>query len=423
MNNTPQNTLIGFNTERASDFIITACLFIFLILSVSFHGSYKFSGILILFSYILFTLPTIRKSLYLNRSHIIFIVGCMLYIASMLSELLIHKEEFREFDPASKVFLFAPFLFLLCRLESKQLIIPIGFAIGSIVLFLIAFYERNIMDIPRSGGGINPIQFGNTASVMGLISFFLIKSLTNEKKKALIFLLIIGGISGLSASFLSLSRGGWIIIPIGIFLLGFQYKDSIIKYPKKTLIALIITFITVTTIISQTNITPRIEMISTDIHKFSQGDNSTSTGQRLAMWKVAFEIFISSPIVGVGKSVYLHTQQQKADNGEIAIQLKKYNHAHNAYFDTAARRGIIGLVGLLSLLFTPFLIAWRNLNSTNTRIKAYAYSLVILSLSFSSYNLTQSMFNHNSGIIMFTMFMIILISGLNAEKSVSCSQS
>lgn len=402
--------------EAIANFILSASLFVFLLLSVSYHGSYKASGILILCTYLLFFLPSIRKNIQLDKTHAAFAISCVAYIVSILMEVLIHNESARELDPASKAILFAPFLILLSTLKPKNIMIAVGFSLGSITLFSVALYERNVLGIDRVGAGINPIQFGNISSVMGLLCFFLIKTISTKNHRLLIPLLIAGGVAGISASFLSLSRGGWLIIPIAIAILTFQYRQNIKASPKAAIVGILITFSTMALLISETNIVNRLQTANTDIQEISQGNNSSSTGQRIEMWKVAFDVFLQNPALGVGKSSYLQQQQEKIERKEVSSALKGYNQAHNAYLDAAARRGIIGVSALLLLLLTPFTIAWKHLQNDNPKVKAYAYSLVILSLSFLSFNLTQSMFNHNSGIVMFLMFFIILMSGLNAEK-------
>jgi len=410
LKNTGENSETGCFSEK----ILLLCLFLFLALSVSFHGSYKVSGIIILCSYSLFLFSTVRKKIQLSKLHITFAASIIIYIMTLSMEIIIHKESIRELDPISKVILYAPFLILLSTLKPKILAIPWGFALGSVVLFLVAFYEREALGLPRAGAGINPIQFGNIACAMGLICFFLVNSQNNKK---IIMLLIIGGLAGITASFLSLSRGGWLIIPIAILLLIIQHRHNIIRNPKRALISIIIAFSSLSFLLIQTNIPSRINTINHDLEKMADGNNSTSTGDRIAMWKVAFNIFTDNPIIGTGKSDYLLTQQQKIDNNLVPSRLKDYNQAHNAYLDAGARRGIIGIAGLVIFLLAPALIALKHIRHKQVSIRTYAYCLFILSLSFSSFNLTQSMFNHNSGIIMFSMFFIILLSGLNTEKN------
>ncbi len=401
--------------EKTSNIIISANLFAFLLLSVSFHGSYKVSIIAMVCSYFLFLIPTIRNKISLTNDHKIFTIGYAVYTSSIILELVLHGENLRELDPASKTLLCMPFLLLLSTVNLKRSLIPVSFSIGAIILFAVAYYERSILGSSRASAGINPIQFGNIASAMGVICLFLIKGQTN-KCGFIIPLLIIGGITGLSASFLSLSRGGWLIIPVAFILLGFQYRHSLKSSPTKFLYSAIVILFTIALMISETNITSRLQTSISNVNKVSHDGNTTSIGLRFEMWKVAYDVFTSAPIVGVGKSAYLAYQQAESKRENISSKLKEFNQAHNAYLDAAARRGIIGLTGLLVFLLLPLIIAWKYVNSKNSSIQAYAYSLVILSLSFLSYNLTQSMFNHNSGIIMFTMFMIILMSGLNTEK-------
>ncbi len=395
---------------------LSGVVFCSIALSVAFVGSYKISGGLILASYLLFLLPSVRAGLKFQAAHKMFLLGGGIYLASILFEVALHHQSLREADPASKILLLTPFLLLLSRIDLSKHFLAFSFALGGIILLGVSLYDRFIFGLHRASGGINEIQFGNIACALGLICFFLLNTLKQSPyTRGLQTILVLGGLSALASSFLSGTRGGWVAI-ITVLLATY-----VIHFPKMNLkmrCATLLTpmlLITLLFAIPQTNVAKRSVELMEDIQLFVESGNTrTPTGERLDMWRTAAEVFINAPMVGVGKSHYLEYQKTQIDNHRVSEHLIGKNQAHNGYLDAAARRGIIGVAALCMFLFLPILVAWPYWRSDNSTIRGYAGALICLSFSFSCFNLTQSMFNHNSGIIMYLIFMVTLISALNS---------
>ncbi|MDI6800919.1 MAG: O-antigen ligase family protein [Thermodesulfovibrionales bacterium] len=85
-----------------------------------------------------------------------------------------------------------------------------------------------------------------------------------------------------------------------------------------------------------------------------------SSGLRLEVWKDAINVFMNSPIFGVGFNQY---------NKWVTL---KVFHAHSLYINTLVQSGIVGLLALMSL-FWGFLKTWVNAKKyiENEKMRAF----------------------------------------------------
>ncbi|WP_315982190.1 O-antigen ligase family protein [Aliamphritea spongicola] len=135
---------------------------------------------------------------------------------------------------------------------------------------------------------------------------------------------------------------------------------------------------------------------------------ATSTSIRFNLWQVAGEVAATSPITGVGKNRLVEYKTQQVDQGRFPEKLKRFDSSHNAYMNTVARRGLIGLAILCTFLWVPVYIAVSAIRRGSSEEQPYAYALLCFGLVFAIANLTQDMIFLNNGIIMYTGLLIIL---------------
>ena len=61
-------------------------------------------------------------------------------------------------------------------------------------------------------------------------------------------------------------------------------------------------------------------------------------------------------------------RKKKIATGNIG----QFTHAHNQYLDDLSKRGIVGLLALLAVLFIPLRTFMKKLNTTNDEVKLIA---------------------------------------------------
>jgi O-antigen ligase len=181
----------------------------------------------------------------------------------------------------------------------------------------------------------NPAEFGNLALLQGLVLFGLwrykIKKISFKGDTNLLNLLTLLGIIGyLTASFLSGTRGGWLIFPIILFLEMYRYYINEITILKKnliiviTIIALICGIIGIIT--TENSIKPRINQAIDDVVNLEKNAN-TSIGQRLQMWKMGLYVLQHESFTGIGASAFAPLMEQAQKTGFLYPDSNLPEHA------------------------------------------------------------------------------------------------
>lgn len=272
----------------------------------------------------------------------------------------------------------------------------------------------------RTTGFTHPIQFGNLALLLGLIS------LTGMPSKARHiqlqrFWLIFGAVCGFLASLLSGSRGGWILFPtilIATTIYLTLHKQRIKAFLLVTIAALLLCS---TLIIPQSRIIERIETAKKEVIAYNEaGDATTSVGARLQMWEFAWKLFTQKPLVGWTQLGYSKEIKTATNRKELDPIMESFNHPHNEMLDSASKRGALGLLALLLTYMTPLLIFTRHFKAASTpEQRRLAIAGALIPIAYIVFGLTQSFLPHNSGTMMyFYMTSYIWATLYNAKMKV-----
>lgn len=97
---------------------------------------------------------------------------------------------------------------------------------------------------------------------------------------------------------------------------------------------------------------------------------------RFTLWVSAWTDFLNAPILGHGPYTFIYKYPSKMTT-----------YAHNLYLEALAERGIIGLMGLLLLLYCGLSAAWRLRRSTSVELKVFSCAAfsAIASFCFASF--------------------------------------
>lgn len=146
----------------------------------------------------------------------------------------------------------------------------------------------------------------------------------------------------------------------------------------------------------------------------------SSVGQRLEMWSVAWRLFASAPLTGVGTGAYQTEAGALVEAGTAPPVTAQYDHPHNEYLDALSSRGLLGLLALLALLGIPSGLFSRGLNSPDPARLGASLSGLLVAVGFALFGLTETMFIHSVTlgwyVIITAMFMTLAEAPVGLEN-------
>ena len=160
------------------------------------------------------------------------------------------------------------------------------------------------------------------------------------------------GLCGIVGSLLSTARGGWVALPV----LACRYSLYLSSFSFKTFFLTFFGIIVVASIginqMPNNRIMERINVAQKDIQLYLDKNNgNTSLGARFEMWKSAIAMAKEKPLFGWGIQGATEKRKQERKKKIATGNIGQFTHAHNQYLDDLSKRGIVGLLALLAVLF------------------------------------------------------------------------
>lgn len=344
-----------------------------------------------------------------------------LYFLVFLISTMLDGSSLSQLDRPSRALMAMLTLPLLARHNIKIEVLLFGFGIGAIISACIAVYDKFYLGYERAFAFYSmPIQTGNISMSLGMFCLcgFLWYRIKGGRRWSYFYLL--STLAGLTGSFLSGTRGGWVLLPVVVFSILFFYRGAISKRDKKWLL-LILAVISAIVFTPQSGVMNRVNEARSDIIRYIDGsERNTSLGIRFQLWQSAWDSFIEKPILGWGHDGLRVSQKQQLGAGKITEFIYNFNyHAHNQYLEDMAKRGLIGLSSLLGILFIPMVLARSKMEGMPITSAAFGGLTVVMAtcLTTIDYNLSQAYFAHNSGITFFIFSLVMAMSVSLRDKS------
>ncbi len=322
-----------------------------------------------------------------------------------------------------------PIYVLFKRYPVSEAALWIGAASGAIIAAIVAIIEILFSAVEiRVGGSTNPIMFGDISLVMGFISLAGMSWFFKFNRYFCIIPLL-AFISGVLASILSLSRGGWLAIPIVCFLF-FSFASKRLGF-KQVLPLLAILFVIIGSSIYapgldvKDKVFNRIENTATNISGYLESTSiddpyrSTSVGQRLEMWRTAWFIFKENPLLGVGWGSYNEHAKKYVDDKMVIPEVADYPHPHSQYLSALAKGGVAGIISLAVLFGTSTLFFFSGLVAPASHQKLIRISLAgfIFTFSFIIFGLTEAVLERSRIMIFFSFYLCIFMVFFMSEET------
>lgn len=273
-------------------------------------------------------------------------------------------------------------------------IISLLLLLGTISTSFYVFYFSIHLDMARNLLPINAIPYSVICSALLISNILHINR--NKYGKFLPFLLII-----LNASCLIVleTRGVWLATILAVvFIIPFFLKDTTI--PKKKLSVIFIIFSLSFLSLSYSDINSRYKQTINELTTISNGNENTSIGLRLQMWKLTPSLISNNYFFGLGENQKVKFKKL-CEEGIASTALCNFNpnQYHNQYIDNIIKGGIFG--SLVFLIF-QFSILFNHRKKSN--YKTLCYSMLII---YTISSLTESVFIHAQTMLLF----IVIIYG------------
>lgn len=319
----------------------------------------------------------------------------------------------KELDRPSRLLMAAMTLPLLSLFPVNINVLLAGLSIGAISSGLIAIYEKVYLRMPRAFDDSMPIQSGNISMTLALLCLCAFFWFRNIGRKGIATFMLLSFLMGGIGSFLSGTRGGWVLLPIVLLTIVFYFRKQLSLKDglyASTVCALLLFL----AMLPQSGVMDRISNAKADIVHYFDGVNpDTSLGIRLQLWESAYNSFLEKPIFGWGNNGIRLSQLNQYNNGSISEFIYNFNsHAHNQFLDELAKRGAVGFCMLVMLYLYPLWVASKNKNNL-----LVSSMLAVSSLTLIDYSLSQAFINHNSGIIFFMFLFSVLISMFSTNST------
>ena len=235
-----------------------------------------------------------------------------------------------------------------------------------------------------------------------------------EKWIILFFFLTISG-----NLFINDGRTGQLAFVAGIFATVFIHYKLTLKSIFLSLFLIIVIFTSAYNLSDKFH--SRIQAAQNDIAMINKGQLNSSWGMRIAMYRVAADIFKENPIIGVGVGDFRDAATEalvKNDHGfhKDVIEFIPEYHFHSQYLNVLVQGGFIGLL-LLLLVFYQF----SRLTISNPELKELSVLIIILFLvGFIPEPLLMKQFTN----VLFILFAgLFLGSSLNSKTSIHESKT
>ena len=403
------------NTRYSNFVIALLMLFPVLINSVKIFGNLILLILVILGSYIAITE---KKNPFQIKELKVFSWLTMGYFGVMLLSILIADGFNAEIHHLGRKlhFLLAPLIALAIfqvdlPLKKLLLSIKVGLVVISVITMVQFYYPLGEGQV---SGMINSNIFGDIAVAMLFLS---IVQIFSESPKERVFTFV-AAIFGIIAIILSNSRGSWLsFLTLSIVYIGLCYKPFLQNNHKRK-IFLVLTFsILIGFIATQTNIDKRVETGIISIQNWHSGINShTSAGLRMQMWKSGLDAAKKAPWFGYGYRNANKVVSEYIVNNKDKRAIGNHTHLHNEYITAVTSSGIIGLLALLTLLFTPMVIFYQKLKDEKTYY--YASMGILLSVGYATFGFTHIAFGEEHINAFYVLFMGFLLPRVVKESHI-----
>ncbi len=282
--------------------------------------------------------------------------------------------------------------------------------------------------VPRAGGYTNPIQYGGICLLLALMASVVLLTLWDRWRPWQRVAWAAAVLMGMEGTLLSGSRGSWIALPLALGVCGWLQVRCGQWRAAAAGALLVIAGAGLLVALKAHDVRTRVELARQEAAQYeTSGEAGNSVGQRLAHWKLAWQMGLDKPLFGWGRYGYETEKLRRVDAGLANPYLLGFSHAHNELLDIFSKRGLMGVSVLLMFYAVPLAIFWPTRRRVmqpdgRTDCEGLALRLVgtLMPVSYLGFGATQVFLGHNSG-TMFYLFMNMVVLAAVQGRQRTCN--
>jgi O-antigen ligase len=390
-----RSTVASFFPPWAGSFFVAAFLLSYPTVTLVVHGGASAVSIAAaLVGLCVLALPRASEPPRVDRIVVVTLVA----LASPLAATLVSEAWHGKFvasllDAPSRFLLAIPILLALRRVRVGLLRwSDLSFALGAIAALLVLLLTPREPNSRWASPFLDAIHFGDIALVLGALSAL---SLNWWKKDRLPIkaLKLVALATGIYASVLTETRGGWVAIPVVallVYLRGSHRRDG-----RRWLVPLSIVAALILIGATSHMVRDRVWLIWSDLVQYSHGYKDTSTGVRLQLYEAAFSILREHLVFGAGPNGFADSMAAFAKAGQVSPLAADYGRGetHNQLLFYAANYGMIGALAGLALHVAPCIMFARYMNAPTREARCAAFMGLTFTVCFFIFGLSVETFD------------------------------
>jgi len=274
---------------------------------------------------------------------------------------------------------------------------------------LYAYFENPNMP---SKGQYHHIIFGSLAMLN--VGVMLAILLTARLSNVLRLILFVSMMCAFTAALLSQSRGVWLAAPVYLVIVLYMTwrhsrKNTVIAVAAIAIIALVAAQSPVGDMVKK-----RVTDAVDEITSFYKEDRyASSVGARLAMWKIAVDVWKENPLLGTGPGDFDDEVIALQNKGEY-VGMEIHASTHNIYVQSLVNTG---LFGLFVLLFSIFLQPVRILYASRHNDRTASLTGLTVLLLFAVVGLSESWILRLPMVSVYIIYILAVVSSLTINEA------
>lgn len=250
-------------------------------------------------------------------------------------------------------------LLLLC-IDTKKInlkVIALILLIGAANSFSVAYYYQYIEYTDRRIWPVNAIPFASYITLLTGLSFAFIKY---SRSKLCSLILLSSTTIGFAALLLTESRGPLLalICTAGVLCLYAIFNKQVNWKISAGLLCLIALVAVATAPVIQ----ERFDRTVNEVNNIIKGNDNTSIGYRLTVYRIGVDMIAEKPIFGHGKADLSQRWDEMLKNKEINRSVHRVLgwNFHNNFIEKGVASGLVGIATMFLWLGLPIVYAWRH---------------------------------------------------------------